>query len=100
SAELVEEALGRIEALDGRVGAFVAVLADEARAEAAARDAETAAGRVRGPLHGRPVAVKDLIDVAGVVTAAGSPKLAGNLARTDATAGARLRGAGAVIIGK
>ena len=100
SAELVEEALGCIEALDGRVGAFVAVLADEARAEAAARDAETAAGRVRGPLHGRPVAVKDLIDVAGAVTAAGSPKLAGNRAERDADVVGRLRDAGMVIVGK
>jgi aspartyl-tRNA(Asn)/glutamyl-tRNA(Gln) amidotransferase subunit A len=100
SAALVEEALGRIEALDGRLGAFVAVLADEARAEAAARDAETAAGRVRGPLHGRPVAVKDLIDVAGVVTAAGSPKLADNRAERDAEVVGRLRDAGMVIVGK
>ena len=100
SAELVEQALGRIEALDGRLGAFVAVLADEARAEAAARDAEAAAGRVRGPLHGRPVAVKDLIDVAGVVTAAGSPKLAGNRAERDAEVVGRLREAGMVVVGK
>ncbi|HEX6678667.1 MAG TPA: amidase [Actinomycetes bacterium] len=100
SAALVEEALGRIEALDGRLGAFVAVLADEARAEAAARDAERAAGRVRGPLHGLPVAVKDLIDVAGVVTAAGSPKLAANRAERDAPLVERLRAAGAVVVGK
>jgi aspartyl-tRNA(Asn)/glutamyl-tRNA(Gln) amidotransferase subunit A len=100
SAELVSEALGRIDALDGRLGAFVAVLADEARAEAAARDAEAAAGRVRGPLHGRPVAVKDLIDVAGAVTAAGSPKLAGNRAERDAEVVGRLRDAGMVIVGK
>jgi aspartyl-tRNA(Asn)/glutamyl-tRNA(Gln) amidotransferase subunit A len=100
SAELVEETLGRIQALDGRLGAFVAVLADQARAEAEARDAEAAAGRVRGPLHGRPVAVKDLIDVAGAVTAAGSPKLAGNLAERDAPVVGRLRDAGMVIVGK
>jgi aspartyl-tRNA(Asn)/glutamyl-tRNA(Gln) amidotransferase subunit A len=100
SVELVEEALGRIEALDGRLGAFVAVLADEARAEAAARDAEAAAGRVRGPLHGCPVAVKDLIDVAGAVTGAGSPKLAGNRAERDAEVVGRLREAGMVIVGK
>jgi len=100
SAEQVEEALGRIEALDGRLGAFVTVLAEQARAEAAERDAERAAGRVRGPLHGAPVAVKDLIDVAGVVTGAGSPKLAGNRAERDAPVVARLREAGAVIIGK
>jgi len=100
SVELVEEALGRIEALDGRLGAFVAVLADEARAEARARDAERMAGRVRGPLHGVPVAVKDLVDVAGVVTGAGSPKLVANRAVRDAPLVARLRAAGAVILGK
>jgi aspartyl-tRNA(Asn)/glutamyl-tRNA(Gln) amidotransferase subunit A len=100
SAEQVEEALGRIQAVGGRLGAFVTVLAEQARAEAAARDAERAAGRVRGPLHGVPVAVKDLIDVAGVVTAAGSPKLAGNRAERDAPLVARLREAGAVVIGK
>ena len=100
SVELVEGALARIDALDGRVGAFVAVLAEQARAEAAARDAERAAGRVRGPLHGAPVAVKDLIDVAGVVTAAGSPKLAGNRVERDAPVVRRLRDAGAVVVGK
>jgi aspartyl-tRNA(Asn)/glutamyl-tRNA(Gln) amidotransferase subunit A len=100
STELVEAALGRIEVLDERLGAFVTVLADQARAEAAARDAERAAGRVRGPLHGLPVAVKDLVDVAGVVTAAGSPKLAANRAQRDAPVVARLRAAGAVVVGK
>ena len=100
SAALVEEALGRIEALDGRLGAFVTVLTEQARTEAAERDAERAAGRVRGPLHGVPVAVKDLVDVAGVVTAAGSPKLEANRAERDAPVVERLRRAGAVIIGK
>jgi aspartyl-tRNA(Asn)/glutamyl-tRNA(Gln) amidotransferase subunit A len=100
SAALVEKALGQIEALDGRLGAFVTVLADQARAEAARRDAEWTAGRVRGPLHGVPVAVKDLVDVAGVVTAAGSPKLTANRADRDAPVIERLRAAGAVVIGK
>jgi len=100
SVEQVEEALGRIEALDGQLGAFVTVLAEQARVEASRRDAERAEGRVRGPLHGVPVAVKDLIDVAGVVTGAGSAKLAGNRAARDAPVVARLREAGAVIIGK
>jgi aspartyl-tRNA(Asn)/glutamyl-tRNA(Gln) amidotransferase subunit A len=99
SVELVERALDRIGALDGRVGAFVAVLADRALAEAAERDAERR-GEALGPLHGVPVAVKDLIDVAGAVTAAGSPKLAGNLAAADAEVVARLRAAGAVVVGK
>jgi Amidase len=84
SAELVERALERVAALDGRVGAFVTVLAGEARAEAAARDAQRRRGEALGPLHGVPLAVKDLVDVAGAVTGAGSPKLAGNWAARDA----------------
>jgi aspartyl-tRNA(Asn)/glutamyl-tRNA(Gln) amidotransferase subunit A len=100
SAELVERALGRIGELDGELGAFVAVLAEQALTEAAGRDDELRRGIARGPLHGVPVAVKDLIDVAGAVTAAGSPKLAGNLADRDAEVVARLRAAGAVVVGK
>jgi aspartyl-tRNA(Asn)/glutamyl-tRNA(Gln) amidotransferase subunit A len=100
SVELVERALERIGELDGRLGAFVVVLAEQARAEAAERDAGRRRGAVVGPLHGVPVAVKDLIDVAGVVTAAGSPKLAGNRAGRDAEVVARLRAAGAVVVGK
>jgi Asp-tRNA(Asn)/Glu-tRNA(Gln) amidotransferase A subunit family amidase len=100
SAELVETALARIEALDGRLGAFVTLLAGEARSEAAAKDAQRRRGEALGPLHGVPVAVKDLVDVAGVVTGAGSPKLAGNLATRDAEVVARLRAAGAVVVGK
>jgi aspartyl-tRNA(Asn)/glutamyl-tRNA(Gln) amidotransferase subunit A len=100
SVELVERALERIGELDPRVGAFVLVLAEQALAEAAERDAERARGRVRGVLHGVPVAVKDLIDVEGVVTGAGSVKLAGNRAARDAEVVARLRRAGAVVVGK
>jgi aspartyl-tRNA(Asn)/glutamyl-tRNA(Gln) amidotransferase subunit A len=100
SAELVEAALGRIEALDGRLGAFVTVLAEQARAEAADRDARRRRGEALGPLHGVPLAIKDLADVAGTVTGAGSPKLAGNLATRDAEVVARLRAAGAVVVGK
>jgi fluoroacetyl-CoA thioesterase len=80
SVALVERALAAVEAADGRLGAFVAVFGEDALAEAAELDAELAAGRLRGPLHGVPVAVKDLIDVAGAVTGAGSPKLADNRA--------------------
>jgi aspartyl-tRNA(Asn)/glutamyl-tRNA(Gln) amidotransferase subunit A len=100
SAELVEQALERIELLDGRLGAFVLVLGERARAEAEALDAERRRGRIAGPLHGVPVAVKDLIDVGGEVTAAGSPKLAANVAAADAEVVARLRRAGAVVVGK
>jgi aspartyl-tRNA(Asn)/glutamyl-tRNA(Gln) amidotransferase subunit A len=100
SVELVEAALARIEAVDGRLGAFVTLLADQARSEAAARDLQRRRGETLGTLHGVPVAVKDLVDVAGVVTGAGSPKLAGNLATRDAEVVARLRAAGAVVVGK
>jgi aspartyl-tRNA(Asn)/glutamyl-tRNA(Gln) amidotransferase subunit A len=100
SAELVERALERVAALDGRVGAFVTVLAGEARAEAAARDAQRRRGEALGPLHGVPLAIKDLADVAGAVTGAGSPKLAANRAARDAAVVARLRAAGAVVVGK
>ena len=100
SNELVDLTLERIAELDPRVGAFVLVLADDARAEAAKRDAEWRRGWVRGPLHGVPVAVKDLVDIAGVVTGAGSVKLAGNRADRDAEVVARLREAGAVVVGK
>jgi len=100
SLQLVEAALERIEALDGRLGAFVTVLAGGARAEAAQRDAQRRRGEALGPLHGVPLAIKDLADVAGTVTGAGSPKLSGNLAARDAEVVARLRAAGAVVVGK
>ena len=100
SVELVERALERIAALDTELGAFVLVLGDQARAEAAERDLERRRGRGGGALHGVPVAVKDLIDVEGVVTGAGSVKLAGNRAGRDAEVVARLRDAGAVVVGK
>ena len=101
SVELVERALERIAGLDGELGAFVLVLGDQALAEAAERDAERRRGRGVGVLHGVPVAVKDLIDLEGVVTGAGSVKLEGrNRAGRDAEVVGRLRGAGAVVVGK
>src|SRR4029453_5809527 len=90
----------RIERLDPEVGAFVLVLGDQALAEAAERGAERRRGRAAGALHGVPVAVKDLVDMEGVVTGAGSVKLAGNRAAGDAEVVARLRRAGAVVVGK
>ena len=100
SAELVDRCLAEIAVYDGRLGAFVTVFEARARAAARERDAERAAGVVRGPLHGVPVAVKDLFDVAGAVTGAGSVKLVGNVATADAVVVARLRAAGAVVVGK
>ncbi len=98
--ELVEAALDRIDAYDDDVRAFLHV--DEEGALAAAGECERAimAGASVGPLCGIPIAVKDIVDVAGLPTTAASRVLAGNVAHTDAAIVARLRAAGAVIIGK
>lgn len=97
---LAEAALARIDALNPRLNAFQIVTAEAALADARRAQAELAAGQDRGPLHGVPVAVKDLFDVAGLPTAAGSKVRAGVVAAEDATVVARLRAAGAVIVGK
>lgn len=94
--EAVADSLERIERLDPLLNAFVSVRAEEALAEARALER----ARERGPLHGVPVAVKDVIDVAGARTTAASRILAGNVARADAAAVERLRAAGAVVVGK
>ncbi len=100
SRELVEQALQRIAEHDTTLNAFQVVFADQALAEAEAADAELARGIDRGPLHGLPVALKDLVDVAGVPTTAGSAVLAGRVAQHDAAVVERLRAAGAIIVGK
>src|SRR5690606_41860609 len=71
AAAVLEQHLDRIDRLDPQLRAMSVVLADEARAEAAARDAELARGRARGPPHGVPVAVEEELDVAGCVTTLG-----------------------------
>ena len=96
---VVEEALGRIAAADPGLNAFSRVLADEARAEATARDEQLAAGVALGPLHGVPVAIKEEIDVAGTVTTFGG-EANSTPAAADAEIVRRLRDAGAVVIGK
>lgn len=102
SADLVDAYLARIAAIDDAGPTLNAVLAlnPAARGDAEALDAERAAGRVRGPLHGIPVLVKDNIDVAGLPTTAGSLALATHVPGDDAFLVARLREAGAVILGK
>ncbi len=94
--EAVEAALARIEACEPALNSFISVRAEEALAEA-----DALVGRDEpGPLHGVPFAVKDVIDVAGARTTAASRILADNVAGADATAVARLRAAGAVVVGK
>ncbi len=98
--ELVEQALERISQYDSELNVFQIVMAESALADARVAAAELAAGHARSPLHGVPIAVKDLFDVAGYPTAAGSRIRAGVIAATDATVVKRLRAAGAIIIGK
>lgn len=101
SVALVEQCLARIAEVDPQVKAWLYVLREPALAEARARDAETRNGQSRGPLHGIPVAVKDVIDVAGLPTRANSrSRDYVGPATADATVVAHLRAAGAVILGK
>ena len=100
SVELTEASLARIAAVDERVGAFLTVSRDEALAEAREIDRRIAAGEDPGALAGVPVGVKDIICTAGVRTTAGSKILERFVPTYDATVTARLRRAGAVIVGK
>ncbi len=97
---LVEEALDGIARENPRLNAFITVTTDLARADAAAADADLRTGVDRGPLHGIPISVKDLIDVAGYPTTAASRVRQFDVAGADAPVVARLREAGAVIVGK
>ncbi len=97
--EAVEYALARIGDVDPLVNS-VCTLNPHALGDAAARDAELAAGRSRGPLHGRPILVKDNIETAGLLTTAGSLALAETPPDTDAPLVRRLRDAGMVVVGK
>jgi aspartyl-tRNA(Asn)/glutamyl-tRNA(Gln) amidotransferase subunit A len=98
---VVEATLARITAENDRLHAFIAVMAEEARAEADLLDAVQARGQIRGPLHGVPVGVKDIIDVAGQKTRAGSVTRDHlPAAGADAWCVTRLRAAGAIVIGK
>jgi len=90
--EAVESYLDRIERLDGPINSYLTVRAEEALAEAGAAP--------DGPLHGVPIAVKDVIDVAGTPTTAASKVLGGNVAACDAVCVERLRAAGAIVLGK
>ena len=100
SQQAVDDCLRRIDADNPRLNAFIQVLAADARRHAVEADRELASGIDRGPLHGVPVSVKDVFDIAGTVTSAASRVREGLVASHDAVAVARLRRAGAVIVGK
>jgi len=100
SRRLTEHALARIEAINPRIDAFVAVTGERALAEADAADADFARGRDRGPLQGVPYALKDIYDVAGLPTLCHSRLRAGHVAGADSTVVARLSAQGAVLLGK
>jgi aspartyl-tRNA(Asn)/glutamyl-tRNA(Gln) amidotransferase subunit A len=97
---LVDATLARIVELEPSLNAFTTVLADRARVDAAQADLDITAGRYRGPLHGVPVSIKDLIDVAGAATTAASQVTRKTPVNADAPVVARLRAAGAILIGK
>ncbi|MFJ6617954.1 amidase [Kitasatospora sp. NPDC091335] len=98
--ELVDSVLGRLDRVEPYLGAYVSVARDQARETAREAEREIARGGYRGPLHGVPVGLKDLIDVAGTPTTAGSRVRDGHRATADSTVAARLRAAGAVLAGK
>src|ERR671921_2122347 len=98
--ELMRALLDRIERLDPKLNVFIRLDGDAAMAAACAAQAEIASGHPRGPLHGVPVGIKDIIDVAGLPTTCHSKILIDNIASADAACVARLRGAGAIVLGK
>ena len=100
AAETVASCLACVELWEPHIRALVTVLGERAIEEAERMDREAAEGRGRGPLHGIPLVVKDLIDVSGAPTEAGSRILAGSMAEQDAEVVARLRHAGAIVLAK
>ncbi|MCZ8043540.1 MAG: amidase [Beijerinckiaceae bacterium] len=100
SVELTKALIARVAALDGMTHAFIEVTADLALAQAKKAEDEVMAGISRGPLHGVPVGLKDIIDLKGVRTTAHSHQLIDNWATDDAFVTQKLKAAGAVILGK
>jgi aspartyl-tRNA(Asn)/glutamyl-tRNA(Gln) amidotransferase subunit A len=98
--ELTQAYLDRIESVDPKVNSYITVLADAALAQARQLADELARGQRRGPLHGIPVALKDNIDTAGVLTTAASAVYATRVPNEDAECVRKLRAAGAVLLGK
>ena len=98
--ELLESTLDRIDQVEPRVQAWARIQIEDARREAERLTRLQRSGTILGPLHGIPIGVKDIFNTAGVETACGSRIMAGFVPAADATAVARLRAAGAIILGK
>ena len=98
--ELTKACLNRIEQLNPTLNAFITIMSDSALATAREAEAEIQHGRWRGPLHGIPIALKDLVDTAGVRTTAASGVFKDRIPTQDADIVRRLKAAGAVILGK
>src|ERR1051326_241699 len=98
--ELTRACLERIKQLNPKLNAFITVTAESALAEARQAESEIHGGHWRGPLHGIPIALKDLIDTAGVRTTAASALFKDRIPSADAEIVRRLKGAGAVSLGK
>ena len=100
SEQVTDACLKAIDAEQPRLNAFILVMADQARRQAREADKELAAGHDRGPLHGVPLSIKDLLDIKGVATTAASRVREGHIADRDAATITHLRQAGAVLLGK
>ena len=100
SREIVEACLARTDALDVKLHAYVELYRDDAVARAEAADTQRAAGRRLGPLHGLPIALKDLLHIEGRATTAGSKSWRGRVSTETATAVERLLAAGMIPLGK
>jgi amidase len=100
AAELLAACLDRIERLNPALNAVVTLAPEQARAAAETADKAAARGEFRGPLHGLPIAIKDLADTAGIRTTCGSPIMADNVPATDSAYVASIKRAGAIVIGK
>ena len=100
SRDAVDACLARIEAVNPRVNAVVQLAAGRARAEAERLDREAVTGKFRGPLHGLPITIKDSLDTEGIVTTGGTLGRRDFVPARDAPVVARLRAAGAVLLGK
>jgi len=98
--ELTRACLARIHALDGELSSFLLVTEERALADARAAERAIVAGEPKGPLHGIPIGLKDIVDTKGIPTTCGSKLLQDNIPHTDAACAEKLAAAGTVLLGK